>query len=128
MILDFMASGINIILQEWMLDGDFIRFALLCLVPILFSVSLFFSLQIVQNLSYSCVPNHSLLFHPPNLCFPLLSIGPIAQYHSNSKYYSAVPPAPNRLLDVNLPHITVEMPVYKESLKETMFVDSHTHH
>jgi len=48
------------------------------------------------------------------------SIGPIAQYHENSKYYSAVPPKPNPEVDSRLPHITVEMPVYKESLEETM--------
>ena len=47
-------------------------------------------------------------------------IGPVAQYHENSKYFSAKPPAPNKLVDSNLPHVTVEMPVYKESLKETM--------
>ena len=49
-----------------------------------------------------------------------VSIGPVAQFHQNSKYYSAVPPAPNKLVDENLPHMTIEMPVYKESLKETM--------
>lgn len=48
------------------------------------------------------------------------SIGPIAQYHENSKYYSAVRPKPNREIDMHLPHITVQMPVYKESLEETM--------
>jgi hypothetical protein len=52
----------------------------------------------------------------------LISIGPVAQFHQNSKYYSAVKPAPNKLVDSNLPHITIEMPVYKESLKETMYV------
>lgn len=46
----------------------------------------------------------------------------MAQYHQNSKYYSAVKPAPNPLVDANLPHITIEMPVYKESLTETMYV------
>ena len=52
----------------------------------------------------------------------LNSLGPVAQYHENSKYYSAVKPAPNPIVDANLPHITIEMPVYKESLKETMYV------
>lgn len=47
-------------------------------------------------------------------------LGPVAQFHQNSKYYSAIPPAPNKLVDENLPHMTIEMPVYKESLKETM--------
>jgi hypothetical protein len=53
------------------------------------------------------------------------SIGPVAQYHQNSKYYSAVKPAANPVVDNNLPHITIQMPVYKESLKETMYVVLH---
>ena len=48
------------------------------------------------------------------------SIGPIAQFHENSCYYSAVRPAPNPEVDQHLPHVTIEMPVYKESLEETM--------
>jgi hypothetical protein len=47
-------------------------------------------------------------------------LGPVAQYHENSKYYSAVKPDPNPEIDHNLPHITIQMPVYKESLELTM--------
>jgi hypothetical protein len=50
------------------------------------------------------------------------SIGPVAQFHENSTYYSAVKPVPNKEVDSNLPHVTIEMPVYKESLKDTMCV------
>ncbi|KZT03077.1 uncharacterized protein LAESUDRAFT_660491 [Laetiporus sulphureus 93-53] len=96
----FIASGIDTLIQESVLDGTYTRFALLVTTPFLFCVSLFFSLQIVTNVSYL--------------------LGPVAQYHENSRYYSAVPPAPNKLVDSNLPHITVELPVYKESLKETI--------
>jgi hypothetical protein len=46
----------------------------------------------------------------------------VAQFHENSTYYSAVKPVPNKEVDNNLPHVTIEMPVYKESLKETMCV------
>jgi hypothetical protein len=53
------------------------------------------------------------------------SIGPVAQYHQNSKYYSAIKPAANPEVDNKLPHITIQMPVYKESLKETMYVQTH---
>ena len=45
-----------------------------------------------------------------------MCVGPIAQCHSNSKYYSARKPRPNKAVDNNLPHITIQMPVYKESL------------
>ena len=48
------------------------------------------------------------------------SIGPVAQYHENSKYYSAVKPAVNKEVDAHLPHVTIELPVYKESLSQTM--------
>jgi hypothetical protein len=47
-------------------------------------------------------------------------IGPVTQFHENSKYYSAVKPKPNMEVDTHLPHITIQMPVYKESLTETM--------
>ncbi|EMD33023.1 hypothetical protein CERSUDRAFT_77061 [Gelatoporia subvermispora B] len=65
----------------------------------------FFSLQIVQNVS--------------------MVLGPIAQIHENSKYYSAVPPRPNKIVDNNLPHITIQMLVYKEGL-DTVLVPSIT--
>jgi len=39
---------------------------------------------------------------------------------SIDRYYSAIKPAPNKDIDTRLPHITIELPVYKESLKETM--------
>jgi cellulose synthase/poly-beta-1,6-N-acetylglucosamine synthase-like glycosyltransferase len=48
------------------------------------------------------------------------SVGPVAQYHENSKYYSANKPRPNKTVDNNLPHITIQMPVYKESLHEVL--------
>lgn len=50
-----MSAGVNILIQEWALDNQFIRFALVVLIPLLFSVSLFFCLQIVQNCSYAYV-------------------------------------------------------------------------
>lgn len=69
-----------------------------------------------------------------------MAIGPIAHYHENSRYYSAVKPRPNKIVDNDLPHITiqvrqagaptgfyccllmtlVQMPVYKESLDNVL--------
>ena len=49
-----------------------------------------------------------------------MTIGPIAHFHANSKYYSAVKPRPNKVVDNHLPHVTIQMPVYKESLKEVL--------
>ncbi|KAI0087250.1 glycosyl transferase family group 2-domain-containing protein [Irpex rosettiformis] len=96
----FIGNGINTILIEWQLDGEFIRFALFVTIPLLFAVSLFFCLQLLTN-----------------VC---MAIGPIAQYHQNSKYYSANKPRPNKIVDNNLPHITIQMPVYKESLDSVL--------
>ncbi|KAG5644401.1 hypothetical protein DXG03_008568 [Asterophora parasitica] len=99
-IWHFMTGGISVLLQEYALDGDPRRFALLAALPIIYCVSLFFCLQLVGNLS--------------------LIFGPVAQYHENSQYYSAVRPEPNPEIDNNLPHITIQLPVYKESLELTI--------
>ncbi|KAF7297159.1 Glyco-trans-2-like domain-containing protein [Mycena indigotica] len=109
----FIGNGINTILQEWSLDGEFIRFALFALCPLLWCVSLFFALQLIQNItmwyvlistSESWIDQH------------VISIGPVAHFHENSKFYSAIKPRANKMVDERLPHITIQMPVYKESL------------
>ncbi|KAL1719962.1 glycosyl transferase family group 2-domain-containing protein [Schizophyllum commune] len=96
----FIASGLSVLLQEFRLDNDYTRFALMATTPFLFCVSIFFSLQVIAVISYL--------------------IGPVAQFHENSRYYSANAPRPNSELDHSLPHITIQMPVYKESLEETI--------
>jgi cellulose synthase/poly-beta-1,6-N-acetylglucosamine synthase-like glycosyltransferase len=88
------------LLKSWILDGSYIRFALAAAIPPLWCISLFFSLQIIQNIT--------------------MMIGPIAHYHTNSKYYSAIRPLPNPAVDRALPHITIQMPVYKESLEAVL--------
>ncbi|KIL67128.1 hypothetical protein M378DRAFT_329332 [Amanita muscaria Koide BX008] len=98
--LYFATSSIGVLLKEFALDGNYIRFALVATLPVIFCISVFFCLQLVGNLS--------------------LILGPVAQYHENSAYYSAVKPAPNPEVDNNLPHITIQMPVYKESLELTI--------
>ena len=49
-----------------------------------------------------------------------MAVGPIIQYHQNSKFYSARPPRPNKQVDNDLPHITIQMPVYKEGLEAVL--------
>ncbi|KAH9994642.1 glycosyl transferase family group 2-domain-containing protein [Russula vinacea] len=92
----FVGNGIKILLVEWRQDGKFTHFVLCVSLPLLFCVSLFFCLQLIQNVT--------------------MTVGPIVQYHQNSKYYSARPPRPNKQVDNDLPHITIQMPVYKEGL------------
>ena len=108
------------LMSEILLDGNYTRLALLATAPFLFCVSIvslifcifcvasyancvmqFFSVQIVSNIT--------------------MCIGPVAQYHENSMYYSAVASPANKEVDSKLPHVTIEMPVYKESLTETMY-------
>ncbi|THV01495.1 hypothetical protein K435DRAFT_655221 [Dendrothele bispora CBS 962.96] len=96
----FVGSGVSMLVQEQRLDGSWTRFALLSTAPFLLCVSLFFALQIITNISFL--------------------LGPVAQYHENSRYYSATPPEPNPEVDKRLPHVTIELPVYKESLEETI--------
>lgn len=96
----FICNGIGALLKQWLLDGSYIRFALAAATPALWCISLFFSLQIMQNLT--------------------MIIGPVAHYHTNSKFYSAVPPRPNSTVDRALPHVTIQMPVYKESLEAVL--------
>ncbi|KAG1740933.1 glycosyl transferase family group 2-domain-containing protein [Suillus lakei] len=92
----FIGNGLRTVLTEFRLDANYTHFALCAVMPLLFCVSLFFTLQILQNVTFA--------------------VGPIAHYHQNSRYYSAIPPIPNPAVDNALPHITIQMPVYKESL------------
>ncbi|KAG7092057.1 hypothetical protein E1B28_008438 [Marasmius oreades] len=99
----FIGNGARVLVWEFLMDGQFIRFVLCVTLPLLYCISLFFALQILQNLT--------------------MAFGPIAHYHRNSKYYSAIPPPPipsssssNAQRKEPLPHITIQMPVYKESL------------
>lgn len=98
--LFFIGTGISMLLQESMLDGQWIRFCLLVTAPLSFCVSLFFSLQIIGNVG--------------------MIIGPVSQYYENSRYYSAIKPEEDKDIDSALPHVTIELPVYKESLEQTI--------
>ncbi|KAF5373657.1 hypothetical protein D9758_000695 [Tetrapyrgos nigripes] len=99
----FLGNGVRTLLREFLIGGDPIRFVLAATLPFLYCVSLFFTLQIVQNVT--------------------MAIGPIAHYHKNSKYYSAIAPKPSPLtahIENKLPHLTIQMPVYKESLETVL--------
>ena len=85
------------LIQETLYDKDMTRFALVATIPIFMSFSLFFMIVITGSL------------------FQLF--GPLSGVRSNSMYYSAVAPKPGRYPNLELPHITIQMPVYKEGLK-----------
>ncbi|KIJ67351.1 hypothetical protein HYDPIDRAFT_108072 [Hydnomerulius pinastri MD-312] len=98
--LFFIGCGVSMLLQESLLDDQWIRFTLLVTAPFSFCVSIFFCNQIVGNIG--------------------MIIGPVSQYYENSKYYSAIKPGANKEVDSALPHISIELPVYKESLEHTI--------
>jgi hypothetical protein len=116
-IPDFTFSGVSVLLEEYALDRNPTRFALCATLPIIFCVSIVRLSHPLFDLLTKLAPQFFCLQLIGNIC---LIFGPVAQYHENSMYYSAVKPEPNPEIDQNLPHITIQMPVYKESLVQTM--------
>ena len=84
------------LLTEYRYDGQVIRFALVFTIPVFVMFSLFYFVVIGGSL------------------FQLF--GPLTYVRSNSMFYSAKPPKRERYPDLELPHITIQMPVYKEGL------------
>ncbi|KAJ7756401.1 hypothetical protein DFH07DRAFT_1027337 [Mycena maculata] len=74
MLTVFLANGLNTLLTEWQLNHDYKQFTLMASSP--FLVWFFFALQVISVVSSF--------------------VGPVAQYHKNSRYYSAIRPEPNR--------------------------------
>ncbi|KAB5554547.1 glycosyl transferase family group 2-domain-containing protein [Coniochaeta sp. 2T2.1] len=92
--------GWRALVIEISVDGSMTRLALLAVTPVQLFVSLFFFQALVGNL------------------FQIF--GPISAMTSNSKYYSGK--APRRLNPHlhALPHVTFQMPVYKEGLESVI--------
>lgn len=91
------AVALSKLLNEYMWDGDATRFALLVTVPPLSLFSLFLFIVLIGSAFQLLLP-----------------LGPALQ---NTKYHSAIKPKLKRHLDYELPHITIQMPVYKEGLR-----------
>ncbi|KAI9647811.1 hypothetical protein NHQ30_004199 [Ciborinia camelliae] len=81
---------------EVAVDGNFARLALLVVTPAQVFVSLFFVQVIIVNITQ---------------CF-----GPINHLNTNSKFYSGKAPQRLNRNNLDLPHVTFQMPVYKEGL------------
>ncbi|KAF4985431.1 hypothetical protein FDECE_16561, partial [Fusarium decemcellulare] len=90
------------LVREVLLDGQYIRLALVAPVPLLFVISLFFFQTIFSSL------------------FQI--IGPIGGAFSNSRFYSCQKPSLQRAYDDGfvLPRVTIQMPVYKEGLESVI--------
>ncbi|KAJ6788861.1 hypothetical protein PWT90_10371 [Aphanocladium album] len=80
---------------EVSVDNNYIRLALVALMPLQIFFTLFFAQVIIGCLAQI--------------------FGPIRQLTINSKFYSARPPP--RLSSAVLPHVTIQCPVYKEGLQ-----------
>ncbi|KAJ5160387.1 uncharacterized protein N7482_007391 [Penicillium canariense] len=89
--------GVSRLIHEYAWDGNYIRFALVVTIPPLAVFSLFFFIVLVTSAFQ--------LFLPASFCL------------KNSKFHSAIKPSRKFHRDYELPHITIQMPVYKEGLK-----------
>ncbi|KAF2672593.1 hypothetical protein BT63DRAFT_466148 [Microthyrium microscopicum] len=91
--------GVANITFETLTDGTYTRFALFATIPLFLVLSIFFAIVLVSDV--------------------FRTFGPITNVRTNSRFFSAIAP------DVPLayskgfrpPHITIQMPVYKESLE-----------
>ncbi|EIW68700.1 hypothetical protein TREMEDRAFT_31854 [Tremella mesenterica DSM 1558] len=90
----FIGSGMRNLIKESLLDGSYVRMALLATSPFGYLLAIFFSICVCGNLWQA--------------------FGPVAHCHQNSSYYSGK--TPTRMTGT-LPHITIQMPVYKEGLE-----------
>ncbi|TKA62125.1 hypothetical protein B0A49_11583, partial [Cryomyces minteri] len=93
-----LGAGFRQIAIEVMVDKSYLRVAFLLLTPIQVFFTLFFA-QVIVGCIAQC-------------------IGPVRQMTQNSRYYSAL--LPRRIQGRQLPHITIQCPVYKEGLSSVI--------
>jgi membrane glycosyltransferase len=93
LITIMLGLGFKQIAVQVMVDQNYIRCAFLLLIPVQIFFTLFFAQVVV-----GCIAQ---------------MIGPIRQMKGNSRYYSALLP---RRITGKLPHVTCQIPVYKEGL------------
>jgi len=95
LLVSALGLGARSLAQEIAVDGDYRRLTLLVAVPAQIFVSLFFMQIVITNIAQI--------------------IGPVDQLKKNSKFYSGQAP-PRVEHGDTLPHVTIQMPVYKEGL------------
>ncbi|OWO98766.1 hypothetical protein B2J93_4637 [Marssonina coronariae] len=94
LIMSALGLGLRALAMETAVDGSYIRWALCATLPLLFFMGLFMMQTVV-----GCA---------------MQMLGPVSQMMHNSRAYSGQPPP--RIQAGALPHITIQMPVYKEGL------------
>jgi hypothetical protein len=97
-VLLFGLATSNLILES-LTDGNYIRLAFIAIIPLLLLVGLFFVIVIFTDL--------------------FQVFGPIGGLKSNTRFNSAIKPSLRRAYAEGFvpPHITIQMPVYKEGLE-----------
>ncbi|EME46198.1 hypothetical protein DOTSEDRAFT_101420, partial [Dothistroma septosporum NZE10] len=98
LLLTFFCLGLGFkeVAVETYVDHSYIRVAFIAVLPLQIWVALFFFQSLVGNLAQI--------------------FGPIAQMNTNTKFYSGLRPKRLRRDNGPLPHVTIQMPVYKEGL------------
>ncbi|GAA6024995.1 hypothetical protein JCM10207_002107 [Rhodosporidiobolus poonsookiae] len=86
------------LVAEALLDKSYTNLPILAVLPFMFCICLFFAEYVITVLAQS--------------------LAPIGQMSVNSLYYSALPPP--RTFNGPLPHISIFLPVYKESLDDVL--------
>lgn len=97
LIITLLGAGFREVAIEVDVDHNYVRLLFLLLTPIQIFFTLFFA-QVIFGCIAQC-------------------IGPIKQVKENSRFYSAIKPP---RLTSNLPHITIQCPVYKEGLESVI--------
>jgi hypothetical protein len=97
-IVLLLGFGTSNLLGQSLVDGFYIRFALVATEPLFMLFSIFFAIVVFTNI--------------------FQTVGPIGSLKSNSRFFSAIKPDLSQCYAEGFspPHITIQMPVYKESL------------
>ncbi|OCF41165.1 hypothetical protein I317_04995 [Kwoniella heveanensis CBS 569] len=95
--MTLISLGLRKLIKEYILDGQPMRFILFIFAPGLFCIASFAAMCVIGSIWQT--------------------FGPIRQVTQKSKYFSGI--APKRTMG-ELSHVTVQLPVYKESLEEVI--------
>jgi hypothetical protein len=97
-IVLLLGFGTSNLLGQALVDGFYMRFALIATEPLFMLFSIFFAIVVFTNI--------------------FQTVGPIGSLKGNSRFFSAIKPNLPQCYAQGFtpPHITIQMPVYKESL------------
>ncbi|KXJ93222.1 glycosyl transferase family group 2-domain-containing protein [Microdochium bolleyi] len=102
LMIILIGSALSEMVSATLVDGNYLRFALLAAIPFIMALALFFTTVVFGSL--------------------FQALGPVGTCKSNTRYHSAIKPNITRAYAAGFspPPITIQMPVYKESLTQTI--------